>query len=953
MHPALAQLHKVLQLEVNAGYPNRAVIGGLPKMLGFWKPNAERTGIDPTFIRAVEELLRAYPDQGPTERSATVSALFTLLREAAAAAPPRPGSSQARAVRPETARQPAAPETASPPPQPAATRPEAASAGRPSPSGPAAPPSTTGAPAQAAQSQTPTPTYSAPDSLPQQPAPAAASGTPAAPRQTAAHEPAHQHPQAPPAAAPNAAREQPPARQQPKAGRGRPQKPGGAPAQRMRRDVIDSGEEPLEPRPRRAVSPRPLRSATPVDVAAGIDAPLTVLYGVGPETAAQFARLGIKTLRDLLLHFPRRYDDYSRMKTINRLEPDEECTVIGTVREATVRPMRGRPGSMIKVIISDSTGELELTFFNQPHLTKQLVPGRQIVASGRVRQYLGHITMQPREWEDLDRELLSTGRIVPVYPASTQIRPRQIRKLTTQVVHYWAPKQPDPLPAALVERAGLMPYAEALSQVHFPDSQEKLAAARHRLAFDELLLLQLGVLRQRQAWQSVAGQVLQVDDSAHQAFIASLPYPLTNAQQRAVAQIRSDLARNVPMNRLLQGDVGSGKTAVAAAAMAVTVQAGAQAAIMAPTSILAEQHFNTLAALLAPVIGGPAAIRLLQGATSAFEKAAIYEGLRTGEVKVVVGTHAIIEDPVDFANLGLVVVDEQHRFGVAQRAALRSKGANPHLLVMTATPIPRSLALTVYGDLDLTVLDEMPPGRKPIQTYLVKAKERERGYGFIRSQVVKGRQAFVIFPLVEESDKIEARAAVAEHERLQRDVFRDFRLGLLHGRMKPDEKDEVMARFRAGEYHILVSTSVVEVGVDVPNATVILIEGANRFGLAQLHQFRGRVGRGEHASFCLLVNDSGKAHSEERLQAMVESQDGFYLAEKDLDLRGPGDFLGTRQSGFAGLHMARLTDLSTIEQARREARQLFEKDPGLQAPDHQLLARRLEEFWTPGDTDAS
>ncbi len=338
---------------------------------------------------------------------------------------------------------------------------------------------------------------------------------------------------------------------------------------------------------------------------------------------------------------------------------------------------------------------------------------------------------------------------------------------------------------------------------------------------------------------------------------------------------------------------------------------------------------------------------------TALEKSEVYAGLQSGEIRAVVGTHALIEAPVEFANLGLVIVDEQHRFGVAQRAALRGKGGNPHLLVMTATPIPRSLALTIYGDLDLSLLDEMPPGRQPIKTHLLRAQERERGYAFIRNQLQKGRQAFLIFPLVEESDKIEAKAAVAEHQRLQAEVFQDFRLGLLHGRMKADEKDAVMTAFRAGEFDVLVSTSVVEVGVDVPNATVILIEGANRFGLAQLHQFRGRVGRGEHASFCLLVSDAPSARTDERLHVMEQSQDGFFLAEKDLDLRGPGDFLGTRQSGLASLRMAKLSDVATIEKARRVAHEIFERDPELGAPEHGLLRERLAEFWQPGAGDAS
>jgi len=714
----------------------------------------------------------------------------------------------------------------------------------------------------------------------------------------------------------------------------------------------------LAPRPRRQTGPQPLKSPVPLNAAAGVDSPLTVLYGVGPENAAKFKRLGLNTLRDVLVYFPRRYDDYSRMKTINRLEYGEECTVIGTITESHQRRIRGGQSTLFKVVLSDATGMLEISFFNQPWLAQQLTTGKQVVVSGRVDQYLGRLTLVPDEWEYLDRELLNTGRIVPVYRLTSGVLQRSLRKVTAQVVQYWARKMPDALPAEMVQRAGLLSYGEALAHIHFPDNEAALEAAKHRLAFDELLLLQLGVMRQRKEWQSANGRPLAVPDDWLSSFAGSLPYALTHAQQRALADVRADMGRNVPMNRLLQGDVGSGKTAVAAAAMAVAVQAGAQAALMAPTSILAEQHYRTICNLLQASIPNPQyAIRLLQGSTPASEKDEIYNGLRSGAVKVVVGTHALIEAPVEFANLGLVVVDEQHRFGVAQRAALRGKGAaegrSPHLLVMTATPIPRTLALTVYGDLDLSVLDEMPPGRQPITTHILHSNERERGFAFIRSQIQKGRQAFIIFPLVEESEKIEAKAAVDEHARLQKEVFPEFKLGLLHGRMKADEKDEGMARFRAGEHHILVSTSVVEVGVDVPNATVILIEGANRFGLAQLHQFRGRVGRGEHPSTCLLVSDAFNPRADERLIAMEQSQDGFVLAEKDLDLRGPGDFLGTRQAGFAGLRMAKLSDMKTIEKARREAQLLFERDPELKAPEHQAIAENLARFWTPGAGDVS
>jgi len=704
--------------------------------------------------------------------------------------------------------------------------------------------------------------------------------------------------------------------------------------------------------------PRPLRAADPVDANAALEAPLTVLRGVGPETAKDFERVGLTTLNDLLHYYPRRYDNYARMKTINRLQYGEECTLIATVTDMHERKFRGNR-TMLQVTLSDGTGTIEVTEFN-PYRKQLLTPGRQVVVSGKVDQYLGRLTIKPREWEKLDVELLNTGRIVPVYGLTEGLYQRSLRNLTAQVTNYWARRQTDPLPAEIVSRAGLMAYGDALAQIHFPDNETALADAQHRLAFDELFALQIGVLRQRRDWQATPARPLAIPDAGFDSFLKSLPYPLTGAQQRVVAEIRADVARTTPMNRLLQGDVGSGKTIVAAAAMAIALAAGAQAALMAPTSILAEQHYRTLLRLFAPDEQAAVAVRLLQGSTPAAEKAEILAGLRDGTIRIVVGTHALLEDPVEFAALGLAVIDEQHRFGVAQRASLRAKGrgsdgtaVSPHLLVMTATPIPRTLALTVFGDLDLSILDEMPPGRQPITTYLLHANERERGYAFVRREVAKGRQAYLIFPLVEESEKIEARAAVEEYARLQKDIFPEFQLGLLHGRMKPDDKDAVMAAFKANETQILVSTSVVEVGVDVPNATVILIDGANRFGLSQLHQFRGRVGRGEHASYCLLTSDSPDPTPDARLQAMEQTQDGFVLAEKDLELRGPGDFLGTRQAGFAALQAAGLGDVATIEKARREARLIFEVDPELMTPEHAGIRKLVDAFWQTGSGDVS
>ncbi len=447
-----------------------------------------------------------------------------------------------------------------------------------------------------------------------------------------------------------------------------------------------------------------------------------------------------------------------------------------------------------------------------------------------------------------------------------------------------------------------------------------------------------------------------VSDEWLDARLKSLPFTLTSAQQNALKDIRADLDSGKPMNRLLQGDVGSGKTVVAALAAGIIASNGSQSAIMAPTSILAEQHYRNFIRLLTGENGilQEGQIRLLVGDTPEAEKEVIRIGLADGSIKIVIGTHAIIEEPVAFQDLQFAVIDEQHRFGVEQRAALRTKGTNPHLLVMTATPIPRSLALTLYGDLDLSVIDEMPAGRIPVSTYVLRPQERERAFTLLRGQIKGGKQAFIIYPLIEESDKIEARAAVDDYETLSKEVFPDLKLGLLHGRMRPQEKDDTMLKFRDKKYNILVSTTVIEVGVDVPNATVMLIEGADRFGLAQLHQLRGRVGRGSDQSYCLLIPTHEDATENERLQAMSESNDGFVLAERDLQQRGPGEFLGTRQSGYSsGLHMASITDVKLIEKARVQAQKLFERDPYLNQPEHALLAEAFGRFWGDGKGDVS
>ncbi len=720
-------------------------------------------------------------------------------------------------------------------------------------------------------------------------------------------------------------------------------------------------EQPREQREYREQKPRPptqprsesvagaKTSATP----AALDAKLTVLQGVGARHAETLAKLGMVTLGDMLYYFPRRYDDYSQLKPIKDLFYSEQVTVIGTIQSVHSRPIRGGKATIIEVVISDGTGGLRLSFFNQPWLANRFKQGDAISVSGKVDQYLGRLVMNSPDWEPIEVESLHTNRIVPVYSLTERITQKWLRNLMNQVITYWAPAVADAMPESVRNSARLMPLGEALLQVHFPTTQDKLKAARDRLAFDEIFYLQMGVLRQKRDWKAVEARRFSVSDEWLGARTTSLPFTLTSAQGHAISDIRADLDSGKPMNRLLQGDVGSGKTVVAALAAGVITSNGAQVAIMAPTSILAEQHYRNFTNLLKDILK-PEEIRLLVGDTPEAEKEEIRNGLANNTVKIAIGTHAVIEPNVQFADLQLAIIDEQHRFGVDQRAELRSKGTNPHLLVMTATPIPRSLALTLYGDLDLSIMDEMPAGRIPINTYVLRPQERERAFTLLRGQIKDGKQAFIIYPLIEESEKIEARAAVDDYETLSKEVFPNLKLGLLHGKMRPSEKDETMLKFRDKKYDILVSTTVVEVGVDVPNATVMLIEGADRFGLAQLHQLRGRVGRGADQSYCLLIPTHEDKTENERLQAMAESNDGFFLAEKDLQLRGPGEFLGTRQSGYAsGLRMASITDVKLIEKARAQAQTLFEQDADLSKPENSLLAEAFGRFWGEGKGDVS
>ncbi len=697
------------------------------------------------------------------------------------------------------------------------------------------------------------------------------------------------------------------------------------------------------------------------DVSAGLDAPVTVLKGVAASMAAKLARLGVKKVRDLLYLFPRYHLDYSQRKPIAELEVGEEQTVLATVWEASIRRLGGYPGT--EIFVSDETGSIRAVWFNQPYLAKKFPTNAKVMLSGRVSEFRNNKVFESPDWELVeDKELIHAGRLVPVYPLTRGLYPRQMRTLMRQAVGNWVGQVIEFLPPSTKNSCHFMALPEAIAQAHFPDSRQSNADARRRLAFDELFLLQLGVLNKKKDWQeSQPGNAFNTNQKDIDRFQNYLPFTLTGAQQRVLQEVSDDLRQSRPMTRLLQGDVGSGKTVIAMAALLLAVDNGYQGALMVPTEILADQHFRNICQLLSRVsttsdgggnicryegfLSRPVTFALLTGSLSAREKKTLHQLIRDGSVDIVIGTHALVQKGVEFHKLGLAVIDEQHRFGVLQRSELRQKGFNPHVLVMTATPIPRTLALTLYGDLDLSVIDEVPPGRQKIETRWLSPDDRNAAYGFIRRQITSGQQAFIICPLVEESENIEARAAVAEYEQLSSEVFRELRLGLLHGRMSASDKDAIMQSFRDGKIDILVSTAVVEVGIDVPNATVMLVEAADRFGLSQLHQFRGRVGRGEKKSYCLLLAENPSPEGRERLRAIEQTHNGFELAETDLKLRGPGEFFGTRQSGLPDLRMARLSDTHLLELARSEAIALFNSDPDLKLPEHYLLLKELTRSW--------
>ena len=679
----------------------------------------------------------------------------------------------------------------------------------------------------------------------------------------------------------------------------------------------------------------------------GVGTPLQYLKGVGPQRSNLLSRLGLETVADALLFVPRRYEDRSHLTPFRDLRVGESLCSAGTVAGVSPPP----PGSRrqpLQVLLRDPTGYLAAVFFNQPYLVNTFKRGQQVVLYGKVVRFRrGPLQMVHPEFElveDEEDDLLHTGRLVPIYPLTEGLAQRPLRSLMHRVVEEFADAAPDPLPSALRERLGLLPLAPALRAIHFPADLSGVEAARRRLVFDDLFIFQLGLALRRSREARAAGIPMGPPGPLVARLLTLLPYRLTQAQERVWDEIQQDLASGRPMNRLLQGDVGSGKTVVALLTLLLAVEVGFQAALMAPTEILAEQHSLTLGPLLAQL---GVRLALLTAGLRPSEREELLAGIRTGEIRVAVGTHALIQEGVEFSRLGLVVVDEQHRFGVLQRATLRAKGMNPHVLVMTATPIPRTLALTAYGDLDLSVIDEMPPGRKPIVTAWRSEGKRREIYDFLRKELAAGRQVYVVCPLVEESEARDLRAATELAERLRQEVFPDERVGLLHGRLRLDEKEAVMRAFKAGEIQILVSTTVIEVGIDVPNASVMLVEHAERFGLAQLHQLRGRVGRGPWKSYCILLASGGlTAEARRRLEALCQSQDGFQIAEVDLSLRGPGEFFGTRQSGLPEFKIADLLrDGALLNEARREAMALVATDPNLARPEHHLLREALLVRW--------
>jgi ATP-dependent DNA helicase RecG len=684
----------------------------------------------------------------------------------------------------------------------------------------------------------------------------------------------------------------------------------------------------------------PTRSKGPID----LDQPIQFLPGIGPKSADRLAKLNLFTVRDVLYYYPRDHIDYAKQVNIRELKPGDTVTIVGQLKSCNCfTSPRNSKLTIFDLTLRDASGQIKLSRFYmgarfssrgwQENQKRQFAPGSTIAASGLVKESKYGMTLDNPELEvlesaDHDAESSKIGKIVPIYPLTEGVPADLVRRSVVASLAAVGQLQ-ETLPEGLRRQYELSDIQSAIASIHFPDSTEALDAARKRLVFDEFFYLQLGLLNRRQQQQENRTTIVlePTGELISQFYSEVMPFTLTGAQDRVLIDILGDLQKNIPMNRLVQGDVGSGKTVVAVIALLSAIQSGYQGALMAPTEVLAEQHYRKLVhwfnQLHLPV-------ELLTGSTKAAKRREIHRALQSGELPLLVGTHALIEDPVQFDRLGLVVIDEQHRFGVQQRARLTQKGDNPHVLTMTATPIPRTMALTLHGDLDVSQIDELPPGRKAIKTTIVTPKKRQDVYDMFRREIALGRQIYVVLPLVDESEKLDLKSAIVTHQDLQTNVFPEYQVGLLHGKLTSAEKDAAITAFRNNETHILVSTTVVEVGVDVPNASVMLIEHAERFGLSQLHQLRGRVGRGAAQSFCLLMSASRSEVSLQRLQVLEKSQDGFFISEMDLRFRGPGEVLGSRQSGLPDFALASLVeDQDVLEVARDAAAQALAKDPTL------------------------